>query len=309
MKKKILFSLLVIICICLFTACGNKEVVVPENKQLTLEQFVSNNKYKNVISNIKCSALENKSIIKSISYNMFLLSDGYIYTSVTDKSITYANGEQCKKYSDIKISKILGNYYFIGEDKTVYTMYNEDGLKEYSNGNYFIPLQDDTIVDLVSINFTDAEKLQYTSSSKYQGRDYITSDYVKYVILRNDGNIYEAIYNRVNNYNKKLIDFSLVNQKVIYSKNDYGSIKSFNMSQKSSSYSIYSLSTNNGLFILKTFEDEECKKYEDIKCEQKLVLNEGYLKYSNEIKYIDYNLILTNNNSLIPTSIFMGRTY
>lgn len=309
MKRNVIFSLILIFLVVLVSGCKKEEVVVPENKQLTLEQFATNNKYKNVLSNIRCSALDNNNIVKSMSYNMFLLSDGYIYTTVTDKSITYANGEQCKKYSDIKISRIFGNYYYIGTDNTVYTMYNEGGLKEYSNGNYFIPLEDNTIVDLININFTDEEKLQYASSSKYQGRDYITSDYVKYIILRNDGNIYEAVYNRVNNYNKKLISFTLVNEKVIYSKNNYGSIKSFNISQTSSSYSIYSLSTSNGLYILKTFENEECKKYEDVKCEEKLVLNEGYLKYSNEIKYIDYNLILTNTNSLIPTSIFMGRKY
>ena len=306
--KKIFLSIILVVMLIVIPACGDKEVEIPENKQLTLEEFVKSSKYKNVISNLKCEALKNNSVVKSISYNTLLLSDGYVYTTVQDRDITYANGEQCKKLDDkLKFTRIYGNNYFLGEDGKVYTYYN-DQFKEYENSNYYIP-NDNTVVDFSTVYMTDEEKEQYKSTNKYVGRDYVTYDFVKYIVLRTDGNVYETIYHRTNNYNKKSITYKIEKEKVILSKNNYGSIKSYNITTSGTKYKIYGISTNNGFYNLKVFENEECKKYEDVACEEKLVLNDGYLKYSSEIKYIDYNIIVTNNNSVLPTSVFMGRNY
>ena len=62
--------------------------------------------------------------------------------------------------------------------------------------------------------------------------------------------------------------------------------------------------SDKGLYTLKEIETDECKKYQDINCELKLVESEIYKKYNSDIKYIGSEYTMLNDFSIIKTYLF-----
>ena len=103
----------------------------------------------------------------------YVINDGYLYGF--NPNMKYSNEQNCKKISDLEITKVIGEYY-VSEDGKVYT-YNSstDELNEYTGS---IPSY------LLGENIVKA--IGYGSSYDY-----------KYYVLKTDGKIYKVGFKKV----------------------------------------------------------------------------------------------------------------
>lgn len=208
------------------------------------------------------------------------------------KNINYLK-VNCDILENSKIVHLNSNTFVLENgDVYEYTMSNKiykNGqqckLKEIDNNDvndekYIFLKNNNSIVDIVS-NF------------KYDFYDF------NYLILKNDGNVYKAKIIGKSNVNS-LDDAEITKKELLYSKEDYGFIKKIFLT--SESYPV--LVTDKTLYNFKTIETEECKKYLDVECETKLVENEFYNKYKDEIKFID-SYTLLKGNKILKTESFL----
>ena len=105
--------------------------------------------------------------------------------------------------------------------------------------------------------------------------------------LKTDGNVYSYYVT-----NSEIIK----NNGIVFNKDEYGKIKYFYYSassdKKIENIIIYS---ENGLYTLEDIKTEECTKYEDIKCQKEILLNDKLKEYKDEIIYFDKNIIIDKN--------------
>jgi hypothetical protein len=127
----------------------------------------------------------------------------------------------------------------------------------------------------------------------------LDTSYYPYIYIK-DGSIYRGIvknkhYHYYSSGKEVNISDELVDEKVLYSKEKYGNITDYKRLQEPDIWESY-IASDKGLFKYSDVETEECKKYEDIKCERDFVRVDKLDKYKDEIKLITTDYIVTNNN-------------
>lgn len=270
----------------------------------TLTEYVKTHDYEYVDSSdealefygkdVKCSALNSKNILAF--YNDYLILDDYsVYETTFASGKYYSNDEQCKKVeTDLNfkaVKKSNYEYIFITEDNKLYNFY-EGTFKEKHYFEYSGIIAKDEIFSFVRSLSTEGDKRVVE-------------------VLKTNGNLYKQSYKILYENGKTILE--LLDEEIILSKDIYGNILDFEYSNMifTSPYSfkdieeqtITKLITNNGLYLGKYIETEECKKYEDVPCEVKLVKSDIYEKFKDDIKYVDSNFIFTNDNYIIKTNM------
>lgn len=287
--KKITMILFSIILLLLFSGCTKLKTNEDKNKDNTLIEYLDNKYGKSETggyekTNIKCEVLKDNDIIY-INDGIFILKVGTTYEYIRQGDKIYKNNQQCKKKeTDIIIQKVVGDY-FIGKDDKVYSLIkNDDDIQEYYIENDFELLINNT--DIV-----DLKRIYEPSPTGYM-----------FFVLKTDGNIYKTVFEMVS---EGKIDFNkVVYEELLYSKDDYGFIKDF---FSYGANDLVVLITYNILYSLENITTEECMKYADVDCEVKMVENELYKKYKNEIKYIDENNIVLKDNTILRTNLLLNR--
>ncbi len=295
MKNKILVLLMIGLCLFL-TGCGEEEVVEKPKEVLTLDKMAELISNQNGYANIKCSDLSEFEVIDSLN-DKVLLANGKLYSLLLENGKQYSNNEQCLSEVDTIFTRVIGTSYLLGKDKKLYSAH------DYKTNDYYDNLNGNEIRDWVDDSFTEEESKKYQRTSKTEKGVYVYYDYKKYIVLKSDGNIYSSIYKIRSKDNKKKI--SLVKEKIIYSENDYGHITDFAVNSYGSERVVNLIVSNTGIYTLKEIITEECQKYEDVACESKLTLIDDFSlkKYKDQIKYVDKNFVVTNNNSILKTNI------
>lgn len=248
-----------------------------------------NNKIKDYgsIRRIKCDELQINKIMY-LTYDYVVFENGEMYSLLNDEEKLYSNNQQCKKI-DLSFSiKKITDSFVVDENNNIYRI-------DYSyNSDVQIELNEDNTYDVRNMLL----KNNTIKSGSIYFNDGFNNGEQKYIVLKDDGNIYEQLYNY--NYDDfGNIKISLINEKVFLSSENYGKIEFFELND---SGEINRLNTSNGVYILKEIGDN-CKKYQDIKCDKELVLSEVYKKYANEITYIGLNS-LTKDNVIFSLEVF-----
>ncbi len=223
-----------------------------------------------------------------LTYDYVVFENGEMYSLLNDEEKLYSNNQQCKKI-DLSFSiKKITDSFVVDENNNIYRI-------DYSyNSDVQIELNEDNTYDVRNMLL----KNNTIKSGSIYFNDGFNNGEQKYIVLKDDGNIYEQLYNY--NYDDfGNIKISLINEKVFLSSENYGKIEFFELND---SGEINRLNTSNGVYILKEIGDN-CKKYQDIKCDKELVLSEVYKKYANEITYIGLNS-LTKDNVIFSLEVF-----
>lgn len=295
MKKKIFIVMFVLLSFIL-VGCGKEEEVVKPKLTLDTMAELINSNY--AIPKIKCSAFKTNKVLSTLN-DYVLLSDHYLYSILKEPGKQYSNGEQCMRVNDQTYMAIIANSYFLGTDNKMYSSY------DFKENTYFKNINNAEINNWIELQFTDAEKEKYKSTSEYKKGIYMYTEYAKYLVLKTDGSIYQSIYKFVRNGKTNKITSSVYSERVLYSNTDYGHIDDFRTTGYGVNQVVDLIISSKGVFVRKKIETEECLKYEDIECETRMVLltDYSYNKYKDEIKYYDKNIVITNNNSILNTSL------
>lgn len=248
-----------------------------------------------------CEDLKNKDILY-LSDDTMITSDYTIYDILTnDSSSTFSNNQHCKKVeNDLGIKGILksnyNRFYLVAKDNKHYIYKTNDNAE---TKKHFIPVEKELNNPLYenSLDFNIISKYFFLST------DYDYKTGIRTYLVIKDGNIVEMTYDNLNNF---------ISEEVIYSKEDYGYIKlakydyelNFGSYIKEIQPQITLILSDKGLYTLKEIETDECKKYQDINCELKLVESEIYKKYNSDIKYIGSEYTMLNDFSIIKTYLF-----
>ena len=230
-----------------------------------------------VSKEFKCSPTNDKKILY-LSSKLMVLEDNSLYNVlIENEGKKFSNKEQCKKID------IDGNYKYVGEFK-----YNKP-LFKYNNNYYFYSIKD----DIYNEGFNKLSDNEYQNIVDIYNKNYKLIDN-NFII--DNGNAY-----KINNNKKELL----------YSKEEYGDILDYKVASGIEKDHMYIdveiqptiLITTKGVYTLNEIETEECMKYEDIKCEIKMVPSDIYNKFNKDIKFVNKNYAILSNNSVIDTRL------
>ena len=250
--------------------------------------------------NLMCDALnilDNtniKGIITNYGTNIILLlnDNSYISLSLYNEKL-YSNNQNCNKINmDIKVKdtkKYQEDYYIIDNNNKIYYSAIKDNIeldfKEKQTENdlvSYILLKDD-IQSIITY---------YKSTSPYA------------IVLKKDGSLYKQEYNTNYNSDTSKSTFSMKKEEIFLSNNEYGNILSATLKYNNdkNEYEINTLITDKGYYYYGEVKTEECTKYQDIKCEKKIIESEIYKKFSKDIKYVGQKYTILTDNSIIETN-------
>ena len=292
MKK--IFNLLFVCTFILVFTCSCDSISIEGNKNdenLSLSEKIENN-YEMYIKNLVCNDLSNDDVMY-MDYSYFVLENGKVYTYTRLQDKFYSNDEQCIEVdTDITLTKHIDWNYFKGTDNKIYII-NSDGIHKINETE---KLSSYTVDDDLS---KDENVIRYFKS-KFDNEEYAGDwRYVKYYVLETDGNIYEEIYHYTQN--SVWDEYENISKEIYISKDKYGKIIDFMVNDNGE---ISKIITKNNFYNLQEVKTEECEKYIDIACSKELIKNDVYSKHVDEIKYINNNLTLLKDNSIIYTEYF-----
>ncbi len=212
-------------------------------------------------------ACESFTNVSTTFNNGLVLNDGYLYAINTN--MKFSNEQNCKKISDTKIVKVIDNLY-VAEDGNIYTYEKEnDELKLYdASGRMPSYLLGEDIVKAFS---------------------YGTNYENKYYVLKTDGKIYKAKFNKELDRSGRGYIYSLVKDDV-YMQYDDEAITSFSVADKN----INLIVTNKAIYNNRIV-NTECMQYADVECELEFAKNEIFKESMENVKYIN----VFNNSTII----------
>ncbi len=242
---------------------------------------------------IKCDLLKDRNVLyfnDNYMGEILILDDYTIYETAFTSDKTYSNGQQYKLIgTDLKIKRIqvqTDTLYLISEDDKYYTFsYGEiKEINERENGTTYPFLKNKNIKKIVQI---------YKESNNGTNKQ-------TYIVLKADGQIYEQEYKR--NYNSKQSkwEYTLLEEKVVFSKKDYGHITDFTYATGGDYIGIVKVVSDKGLYWLKQTNEQQ---YIDTEPTYELVLSDIYNKYKKDIKFISSEYVFTTDNNIIRTDM------
>ena len=316
MKKA--FKVIGIIVIVILVLVGGvfgfikiKEVTMNNERRnaKTLMEYVKTHSYEYVDDSkdemsfrgkdLKCVPLKDlkneniKGIIRTYNETLIILLDDSSYLSLSlDNEKLYSNNQNCNKIdTKIKvkdIKKYKENYYIVSDDNKIYYI--------IINDNYEVAFEEmQTEYDLSSFILLkdDVQSIVELDTASNIG-----------IVLKNDGSLYKQEYNANYNSDASKVIFSIKKEEISLPNDEYGNILNavLNYDYDKKEYEIRTLVTDKGYYYYGEVETEECVKYQDIKCEKKILESELYKKFSKDIKYIGDNYTILSDNSIIETN-------
>lgn len=316
MKKA--FKVISIIVIVILVLVGGifgfrkiKEVTMNNERRnaKTLMEYVKTHSYEYVDDSkdemsfrgkdLKCVPLKDlkneniKGIIRTYNETLIILLDDSSYLSLSlDNEKIYSNNQNCNKVdTKIKvkdIKKYKENYYIVSDDNKIYYI--------IINDNYEVAFEEmQTEYDLSSYILLkdDVQSIVELDTASNIG-----------IVLKNDGSLYKQEYNANYNSDASKVIFSIKKEEIFLPNDEYGNILNavLNYDYDKKEYEIRTLVTDKGYYYYGEVETEECVKYQDIKCEKKILESEIYKKFSKDIKYIGDNYTILSDNSIIETN-------
>ena len=316
MKKA--FKVIGIIVIVILVLVGGifgfrkiKEVTMNNERRnaKTLMEYVKTHSYEYVDDSkdemsfrgkdLKCVPLKDlkneniKGVIRTYNETLIILLDDSSYLSLSlDNEKIYSNNQNCNKIdTKIKvkdIKKYKENYYIVSGDNKIYYI--------IINDNYEVAFEEmQTEYDLSSYILLkdDVQSIVELDTASNIG-----------IVLKNDGSLYKQEYNANYNSDASKVIFSIKKEEIFLPNDEYGNILNavlyYDYDKKE--YEIRTLVTDKGYYYYGEVETEECVKYQDIKCEKKILESEIYKKFSKDIKYIGDNYTILSDNSIIETN-------
>lgn len=243
---------------------------------------------------IQCDLLKDRNILY---YNgdILVLDDYTIYETAFNSDKIYSNGQQCKKIeTDIKIKGLqiqTGTLYLIGEDNKYYRI--ETGQKTLKEINQREDATAYFFVENANIKMIRPIYKQSNTGTNINA----------YIVLKNDGQIYEQEYERKHNSTTNETKTIMINENLLYSNKDYGYIRDFFYfygGEGNKDNKITKIVSDKGLFYIKQTNDQQ---YIDTEPTYEMVASDIYNKYKADIKYINGNYIFTTDNNIIETDM------
>ena len=200
---------------------------------------------------------------------------GKLYEVSLDKK--FSNDSNCRVVEkDITVEGILDNKIVRSEDGKFYTLVSDNNMAAYAeitntNQNYKLfklLLSDETNIKIVTVDSSGG----------------------KYYVLKNDGNVYSYIVEKIGNGQNP--DYKVSSSSVVFNKSDYGGIiVDFNFAGDSLNTFVR---TNDKLYRMRVKNIDECGKYADIPCQYEMKEDTTYETYKDKI-------IVFNGSTLITT--------
>lgn len=272
------------------------------NKSTTLSKFVEYHDWKHVggtlgalefhAKDIKCDLLENKKILyydgdyffsNNKITGILILDDYTIYETAFNSDMLYSNGQQYKKLDiNVKIKRLqtqYSNLYLIGEDNKSYVINSEKKIINESEPNGVIEkhlLKDDSIISFKRVVLDDGT--------------------ARYIVLKKDGQIYEQQYESKYSSAESKHIVKRINEKVLYSNNEYGYIKYFTYGNIGTHNGMGSIVSDKGVYWAKETVEQQ---YIDIEPTYELVLSEVYNRYKSDILYVNSEYVFTKDKNIV----------
>lgn len=215
--------------------------------------------------------------IKYFTGSHLINSEGKIYELSLGQK--FANDQNCKVGdTNIVVKAIFDDKIVKGTDNKYYYLVGSNNVANYTlipetDNSYLIYdllLKDDGVIKVVTANSSTG----------------------LYYVLKEDGNVYGYTISK-KDYNSLP---TVTSTNVAYSKNDYGS-KIVDFNYAGDSLNTF-LKTDEKIFRMKITNSEKCNKYADVKCNYKLLEDEIFNTYKDEIISYNGNILITNYNQM-----------
>ncbi len=213
--------------------------------------------------------------IKYYTGSHLITEKGKLYEVSLERK--FSNDSNCRVVDkDITVEGIFDNRIVRSNDGKLYTIISDRELAAYSEVGeayqnyklYKLLLGDPTNKKVVSVNSSTGE----------------------YLILKNDGNVYEYIVTRESNGQNA--NYKVLGSKIIYNKNDYnGNIIDFGYAGDNLGTFILN---DTKLYRMRIKNNEDCSKYADVACQYEMQEDPVYETYKDKI-------IVYNGATLITT--------
>lgn len=277
MKKRFVFSILLVLVIFLCSACnGSVTRDIRHAGYMVSTKFECDAFYpsgKNDTSYNKIKYLTSGNIIDK---------SGKIYE--VSLSQVYENKMNCKKANtSIVVKAIYDSRIVKGADNKYYYLTSENGVARYSE----VPTTDNSY-ELYNLLLSGEDVLKVVTADSSAGI---------YYLLKTDGNVYSYKVTK-NNYSSPL---RVVTVSIVYDKADYNSkIIDFNYEGEESS-STY-VRTEKTVYRNKPTNYDSCTKYADVACKYDMVEEDIFEKYSDRIIAYNGNILIVDYKQIFTSS-------
>jgi len=255
------------------------------NTEATLEFYAKD---------IKFDLLKDRDILyfnDNFMGDILILDDYTIYETAFTSDKVYSNGQQYKQRElDIKRLQIQSDALYLITEDDKYYMFSYEEMKEvnqWGNETTYLFLNNESIKKIRPI---------YKDSNT-------GTNIQAYIVLKDDGQIYEQEYERKHNPTTNEIKTIMINETLLYSNKDYGHITDFFYfygGEGNKDNKITRIVSDKGLFYIKQTNDQQ---YIDTEPIYEMVASDIYNKYKADIKYINANYIFTTDNNIIKTDM------
>lgn len=266
--RKVKFLILAFIVVTFCSACNGNITRDIRHAGFTVgSEFVCNNFFPEDKNDI------NYEKIKYFSNGMIINTDGKIYEVSLGQ--TFANDQNCKPAeTDIVVKAIFDNKIIKGIDNRYYYLFGQNEVAAYS----LVPNTDNSY-NIYDMLLRDSNIVKVITADSSKGL---------YYVLKDDGNVYGYTISQIDRNTPPAITSTIV----VYNKNDYGS-KIIDFNYAGESLSTY-IKTENDVYRMKIVNEENCKKYADVKCEFEMKKDSVFAEHKDAIIAFNGNMLITD---------------